>query len=93
MERRGEMETEMRAGTDIIECQDKTKEKKESEEATNRFEGLSKVIRDCWEEEKLPVGFSALYPLYVQSNLCARTSTCNWKTDCSAKWWRQKKKS
>lgn len=40
----------------------------------------------------LPVGFSALYPLCVQSNLYTRTSMCNWKTDCSAKWWRQKKK-
>lgn len=40
----------------------------------------------------LPVGFSALYPLCFQSNLYTRTSMCNWKTDCSAKWWRQKKK-
>lgn len=40
----------------------------------------------------LPVGFSALYPLCVQSNLYTITLVCNWKTDGSAKWWRQKKK-
>lgn len=89
MEQRGEMETEMGAGKEISDWGQK-KEKKVRKWWTD--------LRVKWSEiagkqgRALPVGFSALYPLCVQSNLYTRTSMCNWKTDCSEKWWRQNKK-
>lgn len=59
MGRRGKMETEVGTGKQIIESKKKEKEKKkDSEEVMNGFEGLSKVIRHCWEAgQSAPSGF------------------------------------
>lgn len=57
MEKKEKMDIEMEAEKEITECKDKRK-KKESEEVMNGFNGLSKAIRDFWEEGRnAPSGF------------------------------------
>lgn len=55
------------------------RKKKESKKVKNGFEKKRLEIAGK-KGRALPMGFSALYPLCVQSNLCTRTSACNWNT-------------
>lgn len=73
---------------------EKTEEKKqENREWINGHHVSSKMIGVLLGRQTTPGGvFSALYPLYVKSNLYAKTSTGNRKTRCCPMWWRQRQK-
>lgn len=72
---------------------EKKEKQQENREWIYGFHVSSKLIGALLGRQTTPGGvFSALYPLYVKSNLYAKTSMGNRKTRCCPMWWRQRLK-
>lgn len=72
---------------------EKKQKQQENREWINGFHVSSKLIGALLGRQTTPGGvFLALYPLYIKSNLYAKTSTGNRKTRCCPVRWRERQK-